>query len=819
MKIKKNIFYICNFVILITINCWGFSKKPDAQLLESNIQEIGTSVLKTGTKDKKNDFDLGNTSFDKLYHDFLKSNTTLVDAFSEYQKNNTELAKALDLLKQWTPENTLLDPYKSYFLIKWNKQDQVSSYTNLFKKLKSERRYQRLRIAILIDLLKMDIIEKTNATDFLIKESRLVIKQIRGSSEGEALESMYLKWLLKNNNYRELCTTEKKRWYVETTINFSQMNQATQSCPIDFESFQSRLRRLLFAAKEKQAQEEVEQYANVFQIEKWKKIYLQALYDSNTGDPALAFKNLKNHEVQILNTDYAENYFYIAQRAGELQEADRIIKLILKGQLSPQQYKEMKFQQGFLFYQTKQYKLAHEIFDQLYKSNRNFKNSRKKRVSKELDQIAWLRAWTLYLDNQFDKALKAFVETKPFASDQARLAYWIADVKLKLDQEGEAIAEFRRLADPILEQKAFSFYNFLAWLRLDKLKQEYKPSEIFKNLAVLAKMNKGPFPAPSDDLTYSQVVKSYSMFDEETLQTDEGDIQVANSENILIENSDTVGVDIDSQKDLQIHSSWAKFLIQHNEPDLAKWHLYEIEKKINSKKKAEYLAQFYLEHQFYYRALSVMNRFAVMNKAQLSMKSEPLLWGALFPEAYRETVFKHAEKRRIDPYLVLSIMRAETQYKADAISPVGAVGLMQFMPYSAKKVSMLLDQPDIQTESLFAPDLSISYGATYLKKLSVEMDSQKPLVAAAYNGGPHRVKAWLKNIGSIDYDKFIEHIPFAETRTYVKRVITFRATYDKLYSKSLETEKYKYLLQPVPVKVEGQLSLKEEWDQFKSKIN
>jgi len=131
----------------------------------------------------------------------------------------------------------------------------------------------------------------------------------------------------------------------------------------------------------------------------------------------------------------------------------------------------------------------------------------------------------------------------------------------------------------------------------------------------------------------------------------------------------------------------------------------------------------------------------------------------------------------------------------------------------------MLTDKDIQTDELFNPEISIDFGAAYLKKLSLELDYQKPLVAAAYNGGPHRVKMWLKNFGTIEFDRFIEHIPFAETRTYVKRVITFRATYDKLYSKTLETEKYKYLLQTVPVKVEGQLSLKEEWDQFKGKLN
>lgn len=98
------------------------------------------------------------------------------------------------------------------------------------------------------------------------------------------------------------------------------------------------------------------------------------------------------------------------------------------------------------------------------------------------------------------------------------------------------------------------------------------------------------------------------------------------------------------------------------------------------------------------------------------------------------------------------------------------------------------------------------------------MDNQKPLVAAAYNGGPHRVKSWIKNLGQLEFDKFIEHIPFAETRTYVKRVLTYRATYDKLYNKAIEHEKYSYLLSPIPMKLKEPISLKEEWEPFRFEL-
>jgi len=815
LKIKclKSIVCICLFYVSDGL---ATTTKVDVQNLETKSDSVGQSYHRS---DLKNESDKKQSATpDKIYQDFLQSNPKLMESFSELNKKNGQVDKAIESIKQWEPENKLLEYYKKYFIVKWQTHEQEAAIVSLYKQLKSDKKFIRLRVALISSLLKMNIPKNSKNSDLMIKESRLMIKQLRGSSEGEILESLYLSWLKKNQLHSEICKTEKMKWFTEVTINFKELTEATETCPISFDEFQTRLRRLLFAAKDQQALEEIDLFSKYSHLEEWQKIYLKALYDSNTGDPALAFKSLRNHEVQILNTDFAENYFYISQRAGELSEAERIINLILKKSSTAKKMKEMKFQQGFLFYQIKKYQQAYTVFDSLYQEIKKTKRTSIKKYSKELDQIAWLRAWILYLDGQYQKALAAFEQTQPYANDQARLAYWIADVHLKLNQEGEAVAQFRRLADPIYSQKTFSFYNLLAWLRVDKYKQELKPNEVLKSLALIAKLNKGPYPVASDDLTYSQVMKSYNMFDEDTLETDEGDVQLVNSENSVIENVDTSGVDVESQKDLQVHINWARFLISQNEKELAKWHLYEVEKKITTKKNAEYLAQFYLDHSFYYRSLSLMNRFSNGSKAQLNLKSDLVLWNSLFPEAYKDFVFKYAENRKIDPYLILSIMRAETQYKSDAISPVGAVGLMQFMPYSAKKVSMLTDK-DIQTDELFNPEISIDFGAAYLKKLSLELDYQKPLVAAAYNGGPHRVKMWLKNFGTIEFDRFIEHIPFAETRTYVKRVITFRATYDKLYSKTLETEKYKYLLQTVPVKVEGQLSLKEEWDQFKGKLN
>jgi soluble lytic murein transglycosylase len=98
------------------------------------------------------------------------------------------------------------------------------------------------------------------------------------------------------------------------------------------------------------------------------------------------------------------------------------------------------------------------------------------------------------------------------------------------------------------------------------------------------------------------------------------------------------------------------------------------------------------------------------------------------------------------------------------------------------------------------------------------MKDQDPLAAAAYNGGPHRVKAWVKKLGQVDYDVFIEHIPFAETRTYVKRVLTFKSIYGKIYQKKLKADELSYLIKPQPVQIKETVSLREEWDLYKDEL-
>lgn len=738
------------------------------------------------------------------YQDFLSHNTQVVEAL---KKSQTSQIEAAELLQKWEPVDENLATYKQFWTALWNTDFQKSRV--LYDGLKKKKKFLRLRLELVKHLL-----EQNPATDvvFLKRESRTLIRQLSGTSEGELFESTYLKWLEKHSFFIDICTTERSRWITEPEIDFIQMSAAIHQCPLKFENFLARLRRLIFAAKEFQAQREIDIYSKNneqgMKLEDWQKAYIQAIFDSNVGDPIKAFQDIVKYEKQILESDYNVNYFYIAQRAGELKKAEELIDKVI-ARAKPKDKRDLTFQKGFLYYQTRNYDKAYTIFDDLYKTHPHRNHKRK---PKDYDQISWLRAWVLFLSGKYDQSLKAFQATEAFTNDSARLNYWIAVNQMQLQDTGSAVLTFRKLADPILSQKSFSFYNLLGWIRYQSYRSQFKNSELIKNIIAQTKQVDGYYPTPDDSISRSQLLSQYNEMSNESFTTDEGQIQVVNTENEVLSSAELQGITVESRTELLVQIYWSRLLIEQKENELAKWHMFELEKNIKERRAADSVSQFYLDNQFYYRSLSLQQRINNVFEMTMPYKNDPLYWGSIFPEAYKTDVMKFANQRKVDPYLVWSIMKAETQYKSDAISPVGAVGLMQFMPYTLEKIAKLVGN-SVKTQELFEPAKSIEYGAAYIKKLSLELDYQKPLIAAAYNGGPHRVKQWLKNLGQLDYDVFVEHIPFAETRTYTKRVLTFRATYDRLYAgNQFSYDKFKYLTEKIPFKPAADAKLSEDWD-------
>ncbi len=156
-------------------------------------------------------------------------------------------------------------------------------------------------------------------------------------------------------------------------------------------------------------------------------------------------------------------------------------------------------------------------------------------------------------------------------------------------------------------------------------------------------------------------------------------------------------------------------------------------------------------------------------------------WEILFPLSYRDAVTTEATKRQLDPYLVAAIIRQESGFEPTTVSNAGAVGIMQIMPAEAPAIALAAGLPAPSRQDLFDPQINIAIGAAELaQKLAIEHGN--PILAiAAYNGGEDNVAKWTARVPPDDVDLFVDSIPFAETKLYVKTVSRNRFEYRRIY--------------------------------------
>lgn len=151
-----------------------------------------------------------------------------------------------------------------------------------------------------------------------------------------------------------------------------------------------------------------------------------------------------------------------------------------------------------------------------------------------------------------------------------------------------------------------------------------------------------------------------------------------------------------------------------------------------------------------------------------------------YPLAYRELIARHARSYGVHADFVQGLMREESALDPKALSPVGARGLTQLMPATARQVAKSLGIRQLNLEALWEPDTNIRLGSNYLGSM-LRKFGHPAVAAAAYNAGPTAVGRWIAERGDKPLDEFVEEIPYAETKGYVKRVLRSYATYRFLY--------------------------------------
>lgn len=151
-----------------------------------------------------------------------------------------------------------------------------------------------------------------------------------------------------------------------------------------------------------------------------------------------------------------------------------------------------------------------------------------------------------------------------------------------------------------------------------------------------------------------------------------------------------------------------------------------------------------------------------------------------FPLAYKETIKQYAKSYQIPPQFIYAIIRQESTFRDDVISPAGAYGLMQVMPATAKAISQREHINFSDKTQLFSAQKNINIGVAYLQHLAKRFNQHPVLIAAAYNAGPRQVVYWMKNHPPRQVDIWIETLPWPETRNYLKNIIAFYTVYQYL---------------------------------------
>ena len=342
-------------------------------------------------------------------------------------------------------------------------------------------------------------------------------------------------------------------------------------------------------------------------------------------------------------------------------------------------------------------------------------------AARELD-IPWRIGWIEYRRGNFDKSRAAFQDHPGGrALIERRNDYWAARALERSGKTGEARAEY---AD-ILKGKSYDYYGLIAAARAG-----------------------APPPSP------------------ESNSTPEAHLVGANLSSPLLNRARELA---------------GMGLTEYAADELSD---YEAQPGLSA---ADHFAIGLMYEQYgdFHRSRRTVSRYLKVDCYNYKLENNRY-WKMLYPQAYRQVVTDYAKERGIDPNLVWAIMMQESNFQPHIVSFAGARGLMQLINPTAKSVAKRLGIADFKESDLYAPSVNIRFGITYLGDVVKDFGDHPArfyMAVASYNGGPQNVQRWRRARPGLEFDEFVEEIPFNETRNYVKIVFGNWAVYQMLYGK------------------------------------
>lgn len=494
-----------------------------------------------------------------------------------------------------------------------------------------------------------------------------------------------------------------------------------------------------------------------------------------------------------------------ALAAGEYHAAVAAYEQAYQSNPRARSARQALFQAAFTSYRFRDYDGADERFRRFQK---------KYPTSGLTRDAAWHIAWMKYLrhdykgaNGEFKRILAQKKRNKRYwrSFPQDRIEYWMAMSQLRMGQVANASAIFEKMN----RDKSREYYAILAGYRLEEIQnkglrmpsqsaavEEPAPAEESENLA--EKSEDDDIVTEEEESEENISALSEDSEDAEKVEVEEGDGETMISE-----------MDLKSPT-LALHFERAKSFVQMGFDEAARWELYEIERKTRKEDQLKALMYHYEQIGSYHRSSYIGQVYFERQRNRYGLDGVRYLWEYTYPRAYKDSVEKYSKDFSIPSQLTWSIMRAESQFRFDAVSPVGARGLMQLMPNTAQQVAQMVGRKLDTMSALETPEVNIQLGSRYLHRLMKKFEESVPLVAAAYNAGPHRVDSWLDSFAHLEMDEFIDHIPFVETRNYVKKVVRNYRIYSELYGK--QKPRMPWLIESVSIRPKTNDFTRESWE-------
>jgi soluble lytic murein transglycosylase len=200
---------------------------------------------------------------------------------------------------------------------------------------------------------------------------------------------------------------------------------------------------------------------------------------------------------------------------------------------------------------------------------------------------------------------------------------------------------------------------------------------------------------------------------------------------------------------------------------------------------AKSVAEIYNEQGSYIRAIETLKR-AVPGYFAADIPQIPRpVWEGLFPRPFWQELTRDSAANQLDPHIVASLIRQESEFNPSAISTANAMGLMQLLPSVGKGLAKQLKIKHFSPDELLVADTNLRLGTRYFRQMVDHFGGQVEYALAAYNAGEDRVDDWRKNGNFTDVEEFVESIPFTQTREYVQAIMRNAVIYKLLYSKDM----------------------------------